>query len=143
MNAKNFQKRSLPRVERRRQHSSEVGYGRPPAEHRFKAGRSGNPKGRPNGAKSETTILRELLNRKIEIREGGKVRKITVLEAILLRFTEAALKGNTKTAAFLFDRYERHEDSHPGTDSSQLSASERKVLDDFTRRLEATLGDRT
>jgi hypothetical protein len=127
-------------VERKRRHRSDVGYCRPPAENRFKAGRSGNPKGRPKGAKSETTILRELLNRKIEIREGGKIRKITVLEAILLRFTEAALKGNTKTAAFLFDRYERHEGSDPAMDSSQLSASEKEVLDDFTRRLETTRG---
>lgn len=61
---------------------NEVGYGKPPRTHQFKPGQSGNPKGRPKGAKSEATILYELLHRKIPIREGGKTRKVTVLEAI-------------------------------------------------------------
>ena len=37
------------------------------------AGQSGNPKGRPKGAKNEATILRDILNQQIEIREGGRV----------------------------------------------------------------------
>jgi hypothetical protein len=119
----------------------EVGYRRPPAEHRFKTGQSGNPNGRPKGAKSHGLILRELLNRKIEVRESGRARKITVFEAILLRFTEDALKGNTKTAAFLFDRYERNEEIQAGGESSQLSTQEKKVLDDFDRRIQETFGD--
>jgi Family of unknown function (DUF5681) len=114
----------------------EVGYGRPPAAHRFQPGRSGNPRGRPKGAKNETTVLRDLLNRKIDVRQGGRARKITVFEAILLRFTEDALKGNTKSAAFLFNRYAGNEasDSQPDND---LTADDREVLDAFARRFEA------
>lgn len=112
-----------------------VGFGRPPQAHQFKPGQSGNPRGRPKGAKNEVTILRELLNRKIDVREGGRVRKITVLEAILLRFTEDALKGNTKTAAFLFNRYAgtQGDQSRPG---DELNEDDRQVLDAFVRRLE-------
>ena len=40
----------------------DVGYGKPPRSRRFKPGQSGNPKGRPKGAKNRDTILRELLN---------------------------------------------------------------------------------
>jgi uncharacterized protein DUF5681 len=86
--------------------SHRVGYGRPPKEHRFQPGQSGNRKGRPKGAKNTSTLLREILDRKIEVRTGGTVRKISVREAMLTRFAESALKGDTKSAAFLLQRYD-------------------------------------
>ncbi len=115
-----------------------IGYGSPPVETRFKPGQSGNPRGRPKGRKNEATILHELLNRKITVREDGKPRKITVLEAILLRFTEDALKGNTKTATFLFNRYEHQR--HEVKDDSTLTELDREILNSFVRRFEANLG---
>ena len=86
--------------------SYRVGYGRPPREHRFQPGQSGNRKGRPKGAKNTVTLLREILDRKIEVRTGSTVRKMSVREAMLTRFAEAALKGDTKSAAFLLQRYD-------------------------------------
>jgi len=86
--------------------SYRVGYGRPPKDHRFQPGESGNRKGRPKGAKNTVTLLREILDRKIEVRTGSTVRKISVREAMLTRFTESALKGDTKSAAFLLQRYD-------------------------------------
>jgi hypothetical protein len=83
-----------------------VGYGKPPAQHQFKPGQSGNGKGRPKGSKSTDTLLKSLLDKKIEIRVNGRPRLITVREAILTRFAEDALKGNTKSAAFLLHRYD-------------------------------------
>jgi hypothetical protein len=117
----------------------EVGYGKPPRAHRFQKGRSGNPRGRPKGAKNEATILRGLLDRKIDVRQGGRSRKITVFEAILMRFTEDALKGNTKSASFLLNRYAGIEagELQPGND---MSDDDRKVLDAFVRQIEAQRG---
>ena len=34
----------------------EVGYGKPPTEHRFTKGRSGNPRGKPKGARNKPKI---------------------------------------------------------------------------------------
>ena len=86
-----------------------VGYGKPPKEHRFKPGQSGNSKGRPKGKKNTYTVLREILDRKVEMRTGGMVRKVSLREAMLMRFAEAALKGDTKAAGFLLQRYDMQE----------------------------------
>ena len=39
---------------------SDVGPGRPPLEHQWRPGQSGNPRGRPRGSKSLKTLIREL-----------------------------------------------------------------------------------
>lgn len=38
----------------------DVGYGKPPVATRFKQGQSGNPKGRPKGAKNKRSALFEV-----------------------------------------------------------------------------------
>ena len=76
-------------------------------------GTSGNPKGRPKSAKNEATILRNIFNRQIEVRDGGRVREVSVLEGMLLRFTDDAVKGNPKSAAFLLNRYRLAEGDAP------------------------------
>jgi Family of unknown function (DUF5681) len=45
-----------------------VGKGRPPRRTRWKKGQSGNPKGRPKGAKNLTTIFATILKHKVEVR---------------------------------------------------------------------------
>jgi len=40
----------------------EVGYGKPPHHTRFVKGQSGNPRGRPRGAKNMKTLLNKALN---------------------------------------------------------------------------------
>ena len=112
-----------------------VGYGRPPKHSQFKPGHSGNPKGRPKGAKNEATIWRNVFNKRVAIREGGRQRKVSLLEAMILKFVENALKGNTKTAAFALNRYRLAEgDSAPADEADQ---DDREVFETFVRRLEA------
>ncbi len=61
----------------------EVGYGKPPRHSRFKPGQSGNPKGRKRGSKSTGTLLREILDEKVVVREGNREKKLTRKEAWL------------------------------------------------------------
>ena len=109
----------------------EVGYGKPPRAHQFKPGTSGNPKGRPKGAKSEATILQDLLQQKIGLNERGKTRRITLHEAILRRIAEDCLKGNTKSAAFLLNRYHAMSAGEP--EEAGLSEDEKTVLETYLR----------
>jgi hypothetical protein len=53
-----------------------VGYGRPPKERQFAAGKSGNPKGRPKGSRTMGAMLQDILNQKIAVTENGKTRRI-------------------------------------------------------------------
>jgi hypothetical protein len=85
--------------------SDNVGYGRPPRAYTWKPGQSGNPKGRRQGAKNEKTILRELLEKKLEIQQNGKIRKLTVREAMLLKCVDDALKGDHKARVYLLEKY--------------------------------------
>jgi hypothetical protein len=120
--------------DRERSREAGVGYGTPPHRHRFQPGQSGNPKGRPKGAKNESTLLREIFARKIDNRSGGRVRKITVLEGILLRITDDSLKGNTKSAAFLLNRYAAMVSGE--LQPTDISDDDRQVLEAFAKRLE-------
>jgi hypothetical protein len=135
MSAPRRQRGKTPdREDRRGGAEYEVGYGRPPKRAQFKPGQSGNPKGRPKGAKNEATIWRSVFNKKVAIREGGRERKVSLLEAMILKFTEAALKGDTKTAAFALNRYRLAEGDSPSPD--EPDQDDREVFEAFVRRLE-------
>lgn len=136
---KRRRRRHWPAQERERRSSSgasyHVGYRQPPKQHQFRSGQSGNQKGRPRGAKNTSTLLREILERKIEVRTGSTVRKISVREAMLTRFAESALKGDIKSAAFLLQRYEVAETAQEYANSTKTQ-DEQEIIDAY---LEATL----
>jgi Family of unknown function (DUF5681) len=86
---------------KRRRGDYEVGKGRPPESTQWKPGQSGNPKGRPKGAKNLATIFHEALQQKFQIEERGKSRMITAREGIVIRLVNQALKGDIKATAFV------------------------------------------
>jgi Family of unknown function (DUF5681) len=118
---------------------NEVGYGKPPRANQFKPGKSGNPKGRPAGARSEATILQDLVQRKIGLSERGKTRRITLLEGILRRIAEDSLKGNTKSAAFLLNRLYAITSNEP--DESCLSEDDQMVLQTYLKKIRSEKTD--
>jgi hypothetical protein len=72
------------------------GYGRPPRHARFKPGESGNQKGRPKGSKSFETLLVGVLGQKVSVRGARGTRRVSVREAMLMKFAENALKGDPR-----------------------------------------------
>src|SRR5258705_13771639 len=71
----------------------EVGYGKPPLHTRFKRGQSGNPRGRPPGAKNLSTLLNEALNELVVINENGGGRKISKRKTPLKQLVNQTAKG--------------------------------------------------
>jgi hypothetical protein len=93
----------------------EVGYGKPPKATRWKKGESGNRNGRKKGSKSLKTIIRELFNRRVTVRDGDRVIRMSALEAMFLRFLERAMRGDPKAAGFLLEYYEEQTGMPPAT----------------------------
>jgi Family of unknown function (DUF5681) len=76
----------------------DVGRGKPPKHTRFKPGQSGNPRGRPKGSRNTATILQEKLDAKVEVREGGKIKRMSKREiGILKAVNKFAETGNIAT----------------------------------------------
>ena len=79
----------------------QVGYGRPPLHSRFKPGQSGNPKGRPRQSRNLRTIVKQVLSEDMQIREGGRLRRMSAMEALVRTLRARAFKGDPKALASL------------------------------------------
>lgn len=73
-----------------------IGHPMPPIEHRFKKGQSGNPNGRPKGAKNTYKILDDILSKGVQLVQDGRNIKLDRRTIILFQAVQSAMKGNNK-----------------------------------------------
>jgi len=76
------------------QNTPQVGFGCPPAKHRFKKGQSGNRKGRPKKKHDIYTLLQRVLKRKVRMK--GAERQMQISEALIRKLRELALSGDRR-----------------------------------------------
>lgn len=71
-----------------------AGYANPPTEHRFKKGKSGNPRGRPRKENDLWSHLDRVLRRKVKLQ--GSDMQMPIREALIRRLRELALAGDRR-----------------------------------------------
>jgi hypothetical protein len=79
-----------------------VGYRSPPKAHRFRKGRSGNPRGRKAGEENMIAIFKRLATRRVKVNDNGRIRLLPLAEAIILRNFKAALQKSSNAMANMF-----------------------------------------
>lgn len=67
---------------------------RQPNSGSMKKGETRNPNGRPRGANGTKAMVRKVLAAKTTVREGGRARKVTLYQVLLMKELEMAVAGD-------------------------------------------------
>ena len=105
-----------------------VGYRKPPTHSRFRPGQSGNPAGRRKGVRNLMTDVQRTLRVPISVKEGGRSRKISTQEGVLLVLREKGLKGDARALDRLIELASRFNNEPGEAIVETLSADDQAIL---------------
>jgi hypothetical protein len=106
-----------------------VGYGRPPKATQFPPGESGNPRGRPKGNRTIGAILQDVLGRKVDVTENGKTRRLPVVDVVIRRLINGAMRAEAPAVKLLFGLIAQYgQGANEGPSSRELSAEDQAIL---------------
>ncbi len=108
----------------------DVGYGKPPVETRFKSGQSGNPRGRPKGARTKKAVKPERLEaiiigeayRLIKVNEGDQQVSMPLAQAVMRSLCVNAAKGQPRAQKLFIDLVRLTEQAQQARHDEMLEA---------------------
>lgn len=111
-----------------------VGYGRPPRATRFRSGQSGNPRGRPKGARNLASVVAATLGERVAVNENGRRRRITKLEAAVKQLVNRAAAGEARSMQLLLAIIQASEAKPPQPGPETPTDADEIVLRELERR---------
>jgi hypothetical protein len=119
----------------------EVGYGKPPPHTRFVKGHSGNPRGRPPGAKNMKTLLTKALNELVVVTDHGGRRKVSKREAIVTQLVNRSAKADFKAIQILLGMIRDIEsDTDPHSSTPTFTEADQHIIQRIQARFRGEKG---
>ena len=119
--------------------SCEVGYGKPPKEHRFKPKQSGNPKGRPKAPPKFEDLLAKELNKKVKVTVDGKQKTLTKAEVVVKAVVQKAMKADAAAAKLVLSGLQAY--PHADEGEAALTPEELELIKELLGTATAEAGD--
>jgi hypothetical protein len=92
----------------------DIGYQKPPKSTQFKAGKSGNPKGRPKGSQNFSSVINKELNTVVTLTENGVHKKVKKKQVVAKQLVNKAAAGDLKATSLLLTESRIAEQSASG-----------------------------
>jgi hypothetical protein len=106
-----------------------VGYGRPPEQHQFQRGQSGNPTGRPKGARSVVADVRDESAELVSVKDGERTVELTQQRALIKALYKAGLGGDLRAANIVLNLCSQALacDAEQSTDDVDVDAADQAI----------------
>ena len=113
-----------------------VGKGKPPVHTQFGKDRPGNRKGRPRGSRNLDTVVKKALAVRLTVKENGRDRKISKLDAAVTQLVNKAASGDLRAIESVLRLNREMEARALRTEAPKpLSDADRVVLEQFAERM--------
>src|SRR5271167_1828301 len=108
---------------------------RPPRGIPFRPGQSGNPRGRPKGARNLSTIVAAALREPVTVTENGRTKRITKLEAAIKQLMDRAASGEARATREVIALAEADQNRAAKPDAPRRATRDAVVIAELLRRI--------
>lgn len=113
----------------------------PPAQHRFKPGQSGNPRGRPKESTNQFVELAKLLRKKKKVAIDGQIQYLSHEEIIRLQLIHHSEKGSLNHTKYLYERMDKYYAASEA--KAEVDAEKEALVDNVMRLMKALIQTQT